>query len=177
MSIGVGSSSINLVFLIPGTTAENLWYNSIMSIVDTHYSRGSLPGVKNRIAHKERTHDAAWVLFTCKEKRDSMIEKVRIDTAEYAVKVVDEPILLDGRDCAGIIDYVKTEIKLKEDIAEKRLDVLMHEIVHGILIERNINDKIPTDDLELVVDEFAKGMLNVMRDNPDLLRLVSKSQV
>lgn len=148
-----------------------------MSIVDTHYSRGSLPGVKNRIAHKERTHDAAWVLFTCKEKRDSMIEKVRIDTAEYAVKVVDEPILLDGRDCAGIIDYVKTEIKLKEDIAEKRLDVLMHEIVHGILIERNINDRIPADDLELVVDEFAKGMLNVMRDNPDLLRLVSRLQV
>lgn len=28
-----------------------------------------------------------------------------------------------------------------------------------------------------VVDEFAKGMLNVMRDNPDLLRLISKSQV
>ena len=46
-----------------------------------------------------------------------MIEKVRIDTAEYAVKVVNEPILLEGRDCAGIIDYVKTEIKLKEDIA------------------------------------------------------------
>lgn len=177
MSIGIGSNSINLVFLIPGTTAENLWYNGIVSIVDTHYSRDSLLGVKNRIAHKERTHDAAWVLFTCKEKRDCMIEKVRIDTAEYAVKVVDEPILLDGRDCAGIIDYVKTEIKLKEDIAEKRLDVLMHEIVHGIFIERNINDKIPADDLELVVDEFAKGMLNVMRDNPDLLRLISKSQV
>lgn len=100
--------------LSPGTTAENLWYNSIVSIVDTHYSRGSLLTSNNPIAHKERTHDAAWVLFTCKEKRDSMIEKVRIDTAEYAVKVVDE---------------------------------------------------------------FAKGMLNVMRDNPDLLRLISKSQV
>lgn len=68
MSIGIGSNSINLVFLIPGTTAENLWYNGIVSIVDTHYLRGSLLGVKNRIAHKERTHDAAWVLFTYVER-------------------------------------------------------------------------------------------------------------
>ena len=68
MSIGIGSNSINLVFLIPGTTAENLWYNSIVSIVDTHYSRGSLLTSNNRIAHKERTHDAAWVLFAYMER-------------------------------------------------------------------------------------------------------------
>ena len=68
MSIGIGSNSINLVFLIPGTTAENLWYNGIVSIVDTHYSRDSLLTSNNPIAHKERTHDAAWVLFTYTER-------------------------------------------------------------------------------------------------------------
>lgn len=106
------------------------------------------------------------------ERWDSMITKVKIDTVIYDVEVTAELIIVDGRECKGSIAYDENKIKISNSIGAGQAKVtLMHEIMHGMIFERGISLKESSE--ETSVDELGKAMLQVIRDNPQLIELLN----
>ena len=95
-------------------------------------------------------------------------EKVRIGSRDYDVKLTDETLVLNGRECLGIIDCDNTEIKVSKSIQskQKQEQTFLHELVHGIIKERNLD--LQNSDEETIVDEIALGLHQVIRDNPKI---------
>ena len=46
----------------------------------------------------------------------------------------------------------------------------MHEIIHAILFERGMPE---ASEDEILVEELAKGVLNLIRSNPNLIELIT----
>ena len=94
-------------------------------------------------------------------------DKVKIDGMEYQVIQTDETLTNDNKVCRGIIEYEHRIIKLntlcQDEQGMKR--TLFHEIIHGIVRERNFDFKA---DEEMVIDELAKGFYNLLNDNPEM---------
>ena len=90
--------------------------------------------------------------------------KVRIGSMVYDV-ILSEAPLLDGRECAGKIGFSEGKIYIRkpcEEFAEAAMrQTLQHEILHGILEERGIEDMIDPEFLEDFVDQMARGLLDV----------------
>ena len=102
-----------------------------------------------------------------------MIDSVKIDSVVYDIVVTDKTIVVDGRECKGSIDYNKNIIKIADFLGEGQSKVtLMHEIVHGMAFERGI--KFDGTGEETIVDELGKAMLQVMRDNPILVKYITE---
>ncbi len=95
-------------------------------------------------------------------------DKVKIGGIEYKVIQTDQTLLLNGRECAGIIHYEETFIELsnKRDI-QKIKETLCHEIVHGMSRERGLDWK---DDDELYTEELGKALYSLIKDNPELFK-------
>lgn len=93
--------------------------------------------------------------------------KVKIDGMEYKIIKCDTPIVDDdSKVLQGDIFYRKCEIRIDDRLNPQTSEMtLMHEIVHGIMHERNINMETP---LETFVDELAKGFYNLVNDNPEM---------
>lgn len=90
-------------------------------------------------------------------------ESVRIHGVEYKVVLVQN--LMNGATAAyGHIDYENSVIELSDTFGtehQKRCQVLLHEILHGI---REANG-MKIENEESVVDMFAKGIYQVLQDN------------
>lgn len=97
-------------------------------------------------------------------------DKIRIGSMDYTVIFTDEVLIIKGRECLGSIDYLLHEIKIKNDAQDRQgyEQTLLHEIVHGIIRERNFD--LNSDDEELKVDEIASGLHQLIKDNPDLFK-------
>lgn len=101
-------------------------------------------------------------------RSELMIESVKIDSTVYTIKTTDEPIIVEHRECMGCIDYQQSSIDLIKGMGlQQTKKTLLHEIVHGIMYERGLIDD---RDLERVTDEMAKGFLNLLQDNPKLVK-------
>ena len=91
--------------------------------------------------------------------------QVRIGSMVYEVVETDAPILLDGRECRGKIDYNAGKIYLRssgEEFSDSSVEqTLQHEILHGILEERGIEDMVDPEFLEDFVDQMSRGLLDV----------------
>lgn len=100
---------------------------------------------------------------------------VKVDNVDYKI-ISKEKVFLNGRLVFGAIDYVTSEIEIANaDVSLPNQKVtLMHEIVHAIAQERDIKDLLPQDNdqMEKLVNEIAKGMLQVIRDNPELIKFI-----
>ena len=104
-----------------------------------------------------------------------MIDKVKIDQVVYDVAETDEPILVNNRVCAGEIYYRMNTITLAKSAGLAQKDVtLMHEIVHGIIYERMLEKYINADDMDDFLDEMGKSILQLIRDNPELIEHVRR---
>lgn len=95
-------------------------------------------------------------------------EKVRIGSADYKVILTDETIVLNSNECKGTIDYEFHEIKISNRVQDKhgQEKTFLHEIVHGIIRERNLD--IHSTDEETLVDEIAIGLHQIIRDNQEI---------
>ena len=93
-------------------------------------------------------------------------EVVRIGSCDYSVEYTDENIVVDHKECYADINYDNHAIRINNnigDIQQKELSFL-HEMFHGIVADRAIE----VEDEELVVEELAKGLHQVIRDNPEM---------
>jgi len=97
-------------------------------------------------------------------------EKVRVGSMIYSVTQSGKPLILNGRKCTGLVDYEKHTIDIDNETqdAQGSEQTFLHELVHAIVRERNF--KLDADDDEMVVDELASGLHQVILDNPDVFK-------
>ena len=91
---------------------------------------------------------------------------VRVGACDYEVALVETTLTINGSECYGIVDYNNHEIKINSVMGDQqqREHTFLHELLHAVVRERS-----PTfDDEELVVDELAKGLHQIIRDNPEI---------
>ena len=95
--------------------------------------------------------------------------KVKIDGMDYKVIRTDEILTLDNRVCCGLIDYKMHWIKINnsEQDEQAQKQTLLHEIVHGIMRERNFDLQ---SEKEVFIDEMAKGFYQLIIDNPEMFK-------
>lgn len=92
--------------------------------------------------------------------------RVKILGEEYKIEFVND--LRDQRNIKmwGLCKYTEGLIQVNNDIPhQKKQEVLLHEIVHGVYERMQTFDK-PKQEEEKVVDNTAVGLMCVMRDNP-----------
>lgn len=91
--------------------------------------------------------------------------KIKIGSMEYEVIKTDKPILLDNEVCNGVIDYENLFIEINTNRAiQKQEETFIHEILHGIIHERNLI----LEDEEKIVEEISKGLYQVIKDNIEI---------
>ena len=106
-----------------------------------------------------------------------MVESVMIDAVRYTVEETIEVILVDGQACRGSVDYNQATIKLSVDTENmgdgRKPQTLMHEVIHALLYERG---RYEDGDNEELVDTLASGVINLIRQNPELVDLIQERQ-
>lgn len=87
---------------------------------------------------------------------------------EYEIIETDEPILVDGKECKGSIDYLLHQIKIKKSglSDQQKEQTFWHEVVHGIINYRQVTPQ--SCDPEMLVEELALGLYGVMKQNGPL---------
>ena len=69
----------------------------------------------------------------------------------------------------GHIKHSHQQIEIEEDISdETRLQVLWHEILHGIIHQRG-GPPAETEVMEQIIDAISYGLIEAIRDNPQLI--------
>lgn len=106
------------------------------------------------------------------KKNSTLPTSIKIGIYNYEVIETNDigMLLLDGQQCVGTIRYDELQIHVDKNRTPARKEqTLMHEIVHGIIIEHDvpIEDR---DNYEEIVDKFSIGILQVLKDNPELFR-------
>lgn len=96
--------------------------------------------------------------------------KVRISGADYEVVVKPGPVLVDGRQCCGSIEYEELRINIDSSFGAKarHCQTFLHEVLHGIARDRQLD--FGDADEEVIVEAFARGLYQVLEDNPGIMR-------
>lgn len=104
-------------------------------------------------------------------------EKVRIGSMDYKVELTERTLGLNGKVCYGTIDYEQHAIEINSEIqdVQGQEQTFLHELVHGIIKERNLD--LQNSDEETVVEEIATGLHQVIRDNPEMFNLNKDKQI
>ena len=93
------------------------------------------------------------------------MNKVKIMATDYKIEEVEQ--IDKNRRILGEIDYINQTIKLEKGLSDElKKEVLMHEILHGIL------EKLGFDDLnndEQKVQSIASTLYLVLKDNTNLV--------
>lgn len=99
-----------------------------------------------------------------------MITSVKIGPMRYEVISNDDRMPeSDTGYRIGEIDYERLRIRLKNTLNDQvRIQTLWHEIIHGILNNAGSPDK---SQMETIIDAVATGIIQVLRDNPELAHL------
>lgn len=90
-----------------------------------------------------------------------MLNKIKIGAINYKVDYSRDDYCI-GADLLGEIDYVNQTITIRSDIPEERKEnVLIHEIVHGILFQCGSKDYNNED----VINPLANTLYQVLKEN------------
>lgn len=101
-------------------------------------------------------------------RRGGLPRRVKVGHLTYRVSEMDRKTA-ERSDIYGDMVASEASIRVKAGMAPgATAETLMHEIFHAIYDEWAI--KSAEDNEERLVDAFSKGMVTVMRDNPDVVR-------
>lgn len=91
---------------------------------------------------------------------------LRIGGLDYRVSL--DPWLIRDEGADGQIQYTTTEIILDESLSDgKRLQVLLHEILHGLINHAGAKDVFADESAcERCIEVLSHGIVQVLRDNP-----------
>lgn len=92
-------------------------------------------------------------------------ERVKVGAVYYDVKIVDTPLVVDGRECLGKITYGQQLIEIRGEpfqSAQSMVNTFWHELIHAFTYERGINWG---ENDELYTEELAKAMHAFCVDN------------
>jgi len=94
-------------------------------------------------------------------------EHVKIGPFRYNITDIHGEVA-DGRFVHGEATYHKTLIKVDANSSKQgAMQTLMHEIIHTIRYQSAIQ---PTENEEYVCDALAFGIIQVIKDNPELVK-------
>lgn len=93
-------------------------------------------------------------------------KQVKVGGLSYKIEETEEPILVNNQLCYGSADYGKEIIKLSSSLQSQRGKKItfLHELFHCIFNDRCIEN----EDEEYLVDVLAKGLYQVIIDNPEI---------
>lgn len=92
--------------------------------------------------------------------------QVKIGGMLYDVQVTNEVLLLDNRQCKGLIDYEHQSIKIADETVHSEQSqqvTFWHELIHAFVYERQL--EWPEDKNELWTEELARCMHAFCVDN------------
>lgn len=97
-------------------------------------------------------------------------DKVIISGMEYKITQEDKPLFCNNRRAYAHIDFDKKEITIDKGLADPQghMQSLFHEIIHGIVYDRELD--FINDGEETIVDQLAKGLYQVIKDNPSMFK-------
>lgn len=92
-------------------------------------------------------------------------ERIKVGAVYYDVKIVDTPLVVDGKECCGRITYGQQLIEIRGEPFQSKQSVIntfWHEAVHAFTYERGIDWE---DDDEFYTEELAKVLHAFFVDN------------
>ena len=112
------------------------------------------------------------------EKPPQEILPTRLKIGKFAHDVVltDDMKVKDGR--VGEYSHLRT-IRIKPQ-QEHELEILIHELLHGIFASYNLHYQAqrlrvrPRQTEEFLVGKIAKGMTQILKDNPELAEYIGE---
>lgn len=97
-----------------------------------------------------------------------ILETLKISGKDYTVKMSADTLTMDGKQLFGKCSFgkqcINIDTSLQADDGQK--ETLLHEILHAIASDREIN--FGDADEELLINQFAKGLYQLIKDNPDM---------
>lgn len=89
---------------------------------------------------------------------------IRIGSCFYDVEFVDKDLVCNHQECYALIDYNNHIIQISEKLGDyqQQEQSFLHEVLHGIVKDRALE----IEDEEFIVDELAKGLHQIILDNP-----------
>ncbi|HBF0312771.1 hypothetical protein ACRVX5_12030 [Clostridioides difficile] len=99
-------------------------------------------------------------------------KQVKVGGLSYKIEETEEPILINNQLCYGSADYGNEVIKLSSSLQSQRVKKItfLHELFHCIFNDRCIE----SEDEEYLVDVLAKGLYQVVTDNPEIFECKKK---
>lgn len=92
---------------------------------------------------------------------------LKIGGLTYDLQLLDTSPKLNGDELLGLIDYDRQEIYISnEQHVETKLVTILHEILHGIIHDRNLPVGGHEED---IVDGLSRGIYQILVDNPKLV--------
>ena len=92
-------------------------------------------------------------------------EKINISGIEYEVIKTEGPLVVEGDQVYGLIDYNNRNIKLDTKIQDEQglKSTFIHEVLHGIVFDRQIDWK--NDGEETIIEQLARGIYSMLKEN------------
>ena len=99
-----------------------------------------------------------------KKLKKDLPNQIKISAINYLVIPSKNKCFLNGRECYAMINFDSHVINIDTSLqtVEGMKQSLIHEILHGIVRDRDIEIK----NEEKVVESFAKGLYQLFVDNP-----------
>ncbi|MBQ7003672.1 MAG: hypothetical protein IJN57_06910 [Oscillospiraceae bacterium] len=93
-------------------------------------------------------------------------EKVKVAGYEYTVERPNEPFPSGSDVCDGVHTFADQKIKVAQSGTEAYQNtVFLHEVVHAIIASYCGDNQ-----NEQFVEQFSKGLYQVITDNPDIFK-------
>lgn len=111
------------------------------------------------------------LLFAMTAQAQQLPKSVRVGPLTYKVVVSPEKEMFDseGHKLYGQTLYAELTIRIRENIAhDKMCETLLHEVLHAAAFNESDSNE------EAFVNGLAPWLLGVLRDNPDLLKFLTK---
>lgn len=98
------------------------------------------------------------------------MKNIKIGGTVYKIQNEKDSFVEAGKAIDGGINYSQSLIRVARDNKSKQYadTTLIHEIVHGIIEEYNV--EIPEE--EKFTEGFSKGLYQVLKDNPKLVEYI-----
>lgn len=95
-----------------------------------------------------------------------MVERIKIGGSYY--KVEKQKDLTKNEQISAQIRYLDKKILIQEELEEQYAnEVIIHEMIHGMLYMMNEEDK---NNNEKIVDRIAQGLYMILIDNKELFK-------
>lgn len=99
------------------------------------------------------------------------LSKIKIGHIQYDITHEESLIGEDGEQLYGLILYQEQKIKLRKGLKpDREIEVLLHEIIHGISSENLL------DLDEKTVNTLGNGLAQVLIDSPTLLDYIRQKK-